>query len=89
MTIEQAISRAKAYGSGEVPIPGKKAYRDAVFKYSKLSLEELQKLLDKAEKWLEDNKSLERTDPKKWTIATIKVEVMRDAHGKRVVEQLS
>jgi len=43
-----------------LPIPGRKAHRDAVFKYSQLPLEDLEQLLDKAEAWLEKNKELEK-----------------------------
>lgn len=88
-TIQQAIAKAKAYGNGSLNIPGKKAYRDAVYKYSKLPLEKLTALLDKADAWIAENKELETKDPDKWVVVKAKLEALREAHAKRVGDVLS
>lgn len=87
--IQQAIAKAKAYGDGTIPIPGKKAYRDAVFEYSSLPLEKLESLIDKANQWLEENKILRKTAPIKWIKANAKVQALREAHARCVASHVS
>lgn len=87
-TIQEAIAKARAYGNGSLNIPGKKAYRDAIYKYSKLSLEDLNKLLDKADEWLAKNSNLKDKNTEKWVVANAKLEALREAHAKKVGEQL-
>lgn len=88
-TIDQAIARARAYGSGSIPIPGKKDYIEAVHRYAQLSYVELQKLLDKAEEWLAKNAGLASSDPQKWQTANAKVELLREAHARQAVNEIT